>query len=71
MKKMEKDGNNELENSMTETVSSWPTPSTFYVGCKNWVDTSVEYIIHSVRIHSDELPGMATDFYEAVYNSKF
>ena len=56
---------------MTETVGSWPIPSTFFVGCKNWVDTSVEYIIHSVRIHSDELPGMAKDFYEAVYNSKF
>ena len=68
---MEIGGSYEIKNSISATISSWPTPSTFFIGCKNWVDTSVKYIIHSVRIHSDNLPGIATDFYEAVYNSKF
>ncbi|CAI2384176.1 unnamed protein product [Moneuplotes crassus] len=68
--KLIRDGGGGVFNNISTPISSWSGSSTdYFVGNKNNnCQSGCSYTIHSIRIYSDELPGVAQDLYNAPYN---
>eukprot|EP00344_Euplotes_crassus_P001879 CAMPEP_0197003180 /NCGR_PEP_ID=MMETSP1380-20130617/7523_1 /TAXON_ID=5936 /ORGANISM="Euplotes crassus, Strain CT5" /LENGTH=246 /DNA_ID=CAMNT_0042421613 /DNA_START=73 /DNA_END=814 /DNA_ORIENTATION=- len=65
--KLIRDGGGGVFNNISTPISSWSGSSTdYFVGNKNNnCQSGCSYTIHSIRIYSDELPGVAQDLYNA------
>lgn len=69
-KKMSSAGNGSV-NNIENDVDSWSDPEVLYVGWfdDKW-DSSPDFIINSITMYNDHLPGMNQDYYMAPYFGK-
>jgi len=61
----------ESEDDVDYSVSAWTTSGVYFIGWREWSDSSVQYIFHSIRIHDNEGPGENENLIGATFNRKF
>lgn len=63
-------GHHESNDDVDFSISTWSTSGVYFIGWREWSDSSVQYIFHSMRIYDNYGPGEDENLNGATFNRK-